>query len=97
MYWIKKIGKFKKHHGKDSKTRWEYYDFPEGTWNLSPNEIVYDIQLGTVDIAMETGAVILPVSVEQYEEKKKFVVNSGDIIEIKQRGDKEYKIKKHRN
>lgn len=68
--------------------------FPEGTWNLSPNEIVYDIQLGTVDIAMETGAVILPISVEQYEEEKKFVVNAGDIIEVKQRDDREYKIKK---
>lgn len=56
--------------------------FPEGDWNLSPNELIYDIQLGTVDMAMETGASIIPISVEIYDEQKKFVVNMGDAIEI---------------
>lgn len=56
--------------------------FPEGAWNLSPNEIIYDIQLGVVDMAMETGAVIIPISLEQYEEKKKFVINMGTAIEL---------------
>lgn len=44
--------------------------------------MIYDIQLGTVDMAMETGASIIPISVEIYDEQKKFVVNMGDAIEI---------------
>lgn len=70
--------------------------FPEGTWNFSPNEIIYDIQLGTVDMAMETGAVIIPISLEQYEEQKKFVINMGEPIEqeVAQENVREYKIKK---
>lgn len=56
--------------------------FPEGTWNLSPNELIYDIQLGTVDMAIETGAAIIPISVEIYDEKKKFVINFGSVMEI---------------
>lgn len=70
--------------------------FPEGTWNLSPNEIIYDIQLGTVDMAMETGAVIIPISLEQYEEQKKFVINMGEPIEQEMAygNVREYKIKK---
>lgn len=70
--------------------------FPEGTWNLSPNEIIYDIQFGAVDMAMETGAVIIPISLEQYEEQKKFVINMGEPIEQEMAYENvmEYKIKK---
>ena len=70
--------------------------FPEGTWNLSPNELIYDIQLGAVDVAMETGASIVPISVEIYDEQKKFVINMGDVIEIygAQNDTKEFKIHK---
>ena len=70
--------------------------FPEGTWNLSPNELIYDIQLGAVDVAMETGASIVPISVEIYDEQKKFVINMGDVIEIDgaQNDTKEFKIHK---
>lgn len=70
--------------------------FPEGVWNFSPNEFIYDIQLGTVDMAMETGASIIPISVEVYDEQKKFVVNMGDAIEIDgaQNDTKEFKIQK---
>lgn len=56
--------------------------FPEGTWNLSPNELIYDIQLGVVDIAMNTGAAIVPISMEQYEEKRKFVINVGKVMRL---------------
>lgn len=70
--------------------------FPEGTWNLSPNEIIYDIQLGAVDMAIETGAVIVPVSLEQYEEQKKFVINMGAVIELDELNEntREFKIRK---
>ncbi|MGN0431108.1 MAG: lysophospholipid acyltransferase family protein [Lachnospiraceae bacterium] len=70
--------------------------FPEGAWNLSPNEIFYDIQLGAVDMALETGAVIIPISLEQYEEKKKFVINMGDVIDLNRMNEstRECKLKK---
>lgn len=51
----------------------------EGTWNLSENEIVYDISFGTVDIALSTNAIILPIGIEQYQNN--FVVNFGEIYD----------------
>jgi len=48
---------------------------PEGTWNLSENEIIRDTHLGAVSIALEKNAIIVPISVEQYD--KRFVINVG--------------------
>ena len=60
---------------------------PEGTWNLSENEIIRDIAYGTADAAISAGAVILPIAVEQYE--KHFVICFGDVIDsLKLRIDK---------
>lgn len=53
--------------------------FPEGTWNLSENEIIRDIHFGTVDIALEKNAVIVPIAIEQYG--KRFVINVGTLYE----------------
>ena len=52
--------------------------FPEGTWNLSENAIVKDLHLGTVDIALERSAIIVPIAVEQYG--RRFVVNIGKVF-----------------
>lgn len=49
--------------------------FPEAVWNLSENEIIYDIAFGAVDIAIATDSVIVPISMEQYG--KRFVINIG--------------------
>lgn len=51
----------------------------EGTWNLSPNEIIMDTHFGSVDVAMSKNALILPISVEQYD--KDFVVNFGKLFD----------------
>ena len=51
----------------------------EGTWNLSPNEIIMDTHFGAVDIALSEGALILPISIEQYD--KHFVINFGKIYD----------------
>ena len=60
---------------------------PEGTWNLSENEIIRDIAYGTADAAISANAVILPIAVEQYE--KHFVICFGDVIDpLKLRIDK---------
>lgn len=53
--------------------------FPEGTWNLSENEIVRDIAYGTADAAISAGAVIVPIAIEQYD--KHFVICQGRVLE----------------
>lgn len=40
--------------------------YPEGAWNVSPNVIVMKIFNGTVRMAKEAGAEIIPIAVEQY-------------------------------
>lgn len=52
---------------------------PEGTWNLSENEIIRDIAYGTADVAIFTSAVIIPIAIEQYD--KHFVICPGEMID----------------
>ena len=40
--------------------------YPEGAWNVSPNLVVMKIFNGTVRMAKETGAEIIPIAIEQY-------------------------------
>ncbi len=40
--------------------------YPEGAWNVSPNLVVMKIFNGTVRLAKETGAEIIPIAIEQY-------------------------------
>lgn len=54
--------------------------FPEGAWNITDNEPVMKLFQGTVSMAMNTGAVIIPVALEQYG--KEFFVNIGSNISI---------------
>lgn len=54
--------------------------FPEGTWNYSENEIIYDIAYGTADMAIQTGACVLPIAIEQCG--KKFVINAGNKMDF---------------
>ena len=41
--------------------------YPEGAWNVTPNEMVMKIFTGTVRMAKETGVDIIPIAVEQYD------------------------------
>ena len=50
--------------------------YPEGAWNVSPNLVVMKIFTGTVRIAQETGAEIIPIGVEQYGNS--FYFNIGE-------------------
>jgi 1-acyl-sn-glycerol-3-phosphate acyltransferase len=52
--------------------------FPEGAWNVTENQIVMKCYCGTAMMAMETGADIVPIAIEQYG--KKFCVNIGKNI-----------------
>ena len=49
--------------------------YPEGAWNVSPNEVVMKTFTGTVRMAKETGVEIVPIGVEQYG--KTFYFNIG--------------------
>ena len=53
--------------------------FPEGTWNISENEIIMDTHLGAVAVSLETNSVIVPIAVEQYD--KKFKINIGNNLD----------------
>lgn len=52
--------------------------FPEGTWNLSENELIYDIPYGTASISIKTNTPIIPIAIEQYGNR--FVINTGEKI-----------------
>ena len=45
------------------KSRGNILMFPEGAWNVSPNQIVYHMYYGAVHMAMETNSQIVPVGV----------------------------------
>lgn len=52
--------------------------FPEGIWNLSPNQLILPCKYGIIDVAKETGAVIVPIAIDQKD--KDFYVNVGKEI-----------------
>lgn len=56
------------------------YIFPEGAWNIFENLPVMELYNGTVKIAQETGADIIPIAVEQIDNN--FLVNIGKNIHI---------------
>lgn len=59
--------------------------FPEGAWNISPNQPVMDLYCGTVDLARRTNAEIVPVGIEQYDNN--FFVSIGKNITPEQIAD----------
>lgn len=52
--------------------------FPEGIWNLSPNQLILPCKYGIIDVALETNAVIVPIAIDQRD--KDFHVNVGKAI-----------------
>lgn len=57
---------------------------PEGAVNLTPNLPVMKLYPGTVKMALETGAEIVPIALERYG--KKAYVNIGSNIKVTDRG-----------
>lgn len=54
--------------------------FPEGAWNLSPNLLAMDLYKGSVFMARESGADIVPIAIEEYD--KNYVVSIGKSIHM---------------
>ena len=59
--------------------------YPEGIWNLSPNMIVQPIYPGVIKMSIETGCEIVPVAIEQYDNK--FLINIGENYSIENKED----------
>lgn len=43
--------------------------YPEGAWNITENEIVMPLYAGTAEMAIKTGAEIVPMAIERYGER----------------------------
>jgi len=56
--------------------------YPEGAWNITENLPVMGLYKGAVKMAAETGADIVPVAIEQYDNL--FYVNIGENIKYNQ-------------
>lgn len=54
--------------------------FVEGTWNLSENLPVLPLPFGIIEVAQKSGALILPIALEQYD--KNIYVNFGELFEV---------------
>lgn len=52
--------------------------FPEGAWNITENQIVMPLFPGTAEMAIRTGAEIVPIAIEQYG--KHYYANVGENI-----------------
>ena len=59
--------------------------FPEGAWNLTSNLLVMDLYKGTVSMARETNADIIPIAIEQYGSD--FYVSIGKNISMSENKD----------
>ena len=52
--------------------------FPEGTWNLTENQLMLPMKWGVVDVARKTGAQIVPTVLEYSRTQKKCFVRFGE-------------------
>ncbi len=67
--------------------------FPEGAWNISVNQPVMGLFSGTADIAIQSGAQIVPVALECYG--KHMYVAIGKNIEVAGFGEDKYLLTNH--
>lgn len=57
--------------------------YPEGAWNITENQVVQQLFTGTAEMAIRTGAEIVPIAIEQYG--KQYYANVGEPIVSKGR------------
>lgn len=53
--------------------------YPEGAWNITENQVVQPLFTGTAQMALRTGAKIVPIAIEQYG--KHYYANIGEPID----------------
>lgn len=54
--------------------------YPEGAWNIIENQVVMPLYSGTAEMAIRSGAEIVPIAMEQYN--KTYYVNIGKNINL---------------
>ena len=59
--------------------------FPEGAWNITENQVVMKLYTGTIEMAIRSGADIVPIAIEQYE--KSLYINIGKNISLDETSD----------
>lgn len=69
-----------RHISKETSVRWlsqggNLLIFPEGAWNVQENPPVMPLYTGTAEMALRSGAEIIPLAIEQYG--RDFVINIG--------------------
>ena len=69
-----------RHISKETSVRWlsqggNLLIFPEGAWNVLENPPVMPLYTGTAEMALRSGAEIIPLAIEQYG--RDFVINIG--------------------
>lgn len=52
--------------------------YPEGAWNITENQVVMPLFPGTAEMAIRTGAEIVPIAIEQYG--KHYYANVGEAV-----------------
>lgn len=62
--------------------------FPEGTWNLTDNQLMLPMKWGIIDIAKETDAQIVPVVLEYDHKSKRCFVRFGEPMIFSAEGNK---------
>lgn len=62
--------------------------FPEGTWNLTENQLMLPMKWGVIDVAQKTGAQIVPTVLEYSREQKKCFVRFGEPMVVPTEGSK---------
>ena len=85
IIYLNKYDKEDKTHSKEKsisilKQGGNIFWFPEGIWNLSPNQPVLPIPFGIIEVALKSNAVIVPVAIEQYD--KEFRINVGSNLYV---------------
>ena len=71
--------------------------FPEGTWNLTDNELMMPMKWGIIDIAKEANAQIVPVILDYNREEKICCVHFCDPLLFENEIDKAVEINKLRD
>lgn len=62
--------------------------FPEGTWNMTDQELILNMKWGIIDIARETNAQIVPVVLNYDRDRKKCTIVFGETMTIDKDKDK---------
>lgn len=71
--------------------------FPEGTWNMTDQQLMMNMKWGIIDIAKDANAQIIPVILDYDKTKKKCHVKFGDSMLVPKDKDKKEAIEELRD